>query len=77
MICGNYVSSCEVVGLKLCRSALCAILMKQNAVGIQVFSATVGRLGQTGTVGSKSGHNQVKLGQMWIKHGSRGLPGSC
>ena len=42
------------------RSDICTTLLKQNVAGMQVFSATVGRLGQTGS----------QMGQNWIKHES-------
>ena len=45
--------------------------VEQNIAGTQVFSTTVGWLG------AKEGQTGSQEGQNWVKHGSRGSPGSC
>ncbi len=56
------------------KSEKCVTFMKQNVAGMQVFSVTVGQLGPSG---SNQVTNGSKLGQAWVKCGSRESPGSC
>ena len=58
--------------LKLCRNELC-VMLKQNAVGIQVFNATVGCLGPNRDCWVKIGSKQVKTGSNMGHTGHLGL----
>ena len=59
---------------KLCKSRLCAMFMKQNAVGMQVLCATVGQLGpnwdQIGSHWVTTGSNAGHLGRLGQAKGS-------